>query len=427
MRALNIGQGRTNWWASVVAMLVIAANAAYGTGFRNPPETAAALGRIGGRIALTDDASAVILNPANLVDLDGRNVIASVTIVHAEIEYRGASGSADTKDPWKVLPNFFYAAPLADGQYAWGISLTTPYGQSTEWDQDDFAFTSAYFAELRTIDIRPTFAVRLGDWLQVGAGLDIMWSDIEFKQLFPWAAVTGNPTSLPGNARFEGDGVGIGAGIGVSADFADNQRLSLVYRSKSKLNYDGDFDVSNVPSPTSLPGPLGAIISPSSDFDTDITFPSMVALGYGIAFREDVRLGVDVEWWEFSTFDDLPIDISNNNPLLPSRSIPQNWKDTWLAGLGLEWDATDQWTVRGGYVFAESPVVRRYLGPPLPDADRHILTVGAGYTLGRHQLDAALAFSIYDDITISNSANPAFNGNYDIDSQLISLTYGYTF
>ena len=41
-------------------------------GFRNAPDTAAAIGLAGNNIAWVDDASAVFFNPANLVDLTNR-------------------------------------------------------------------------------------------------------------------------------------------------------------------------------------------------------------------------------------------------------------------------------------------------------------------------------------------------------------------
>ena len=77
-------------------------------GFKNPPEGAAALGRAGGRIAIADDAAAVSHNPANLVDLEGTEVQAAVTIVHAETEYDSPmGGSTETESPWKFLPNLY--------------------------------------------------------------------------------------------------------------------------------------------------------------------------------------------------------------------------------------------------------------------------------------------------------------------------------
>ncbi|HEY5621286.1 MAG TPA: hypothetical protein VIR77_01670, partial [Pontiella sp.] len=56
----------------------------------------------------------------------------------------------------------------------------------------------------------------------------------------------------------------------------------------------------------------------------------------------------------------------------------------------------------------------------LPDADRHALSLGLGYTVGQHTVDLAYTFSIYDD-----RDTPL--GSYEIDSDLIGMTYSMSF
>lgn len=402
--------------ATVVAVLTTATVPALANGFRNPPETAAALARDGGKITAINDASAIAVNPANLSDLETPELLGSLTLVHGETEYSSPAGSATTDDPWKALPNFFAAWPIEAQNIAAGVGLTTPYGQSTVWESDSlFRYTAPHFAELIVADVKPTVAAKVGDRLAVGAGIDLYYSELEFRQYVPWSTVVGAPVP-DGRMTFKGDGTAVGWNIGVRANLTDRQRVGATYRSSAKVDYDGDFRVNNVPGP--------GIAAPSSDFSTEIEFPSVVVIGYGIDLSERLSVGVDAEWVEFSTYDSLPIDIGVNNALLPVSALPQDWNDVWTYGLGAEYRLSDAWVLRAGYKYMESPIPDETLAPTLPDADKHQLSVGAGFRSGAHHIDVAFAYSIFDDRDVTSNGNPAYNGSYELSSEILALSYG---
>ena len=52
----------------ITLTIVLTASTLFADGFRNPPEGARAVGKLGAHRAFADDATAVIHNPANLVD-----------------------------------------------------------------------------------------------------------------------------------------------------------------------------------------------------------------------------------------------------------------------------------------------------------------------------------------------------------------------
>ena len=394
---------------------------ALANGFRNPPEGAAQLGRSAARSTLADDASVVVHNPANMIDLPDQQALAAVTIINAKTEYSGPMGrSGETEDPWKMIPSLFYTTPLKDGAMAAGVGLSSPYGQSTEWKKDGpFAGLAPYFAEMKMVDISPAFAAKITEQVQVGVALDLIWSELSFDQIYPWSAVTGDPRSPAGVAAFEGDALGVGVHLGVTWQMTEAQRVAFTYKSPFSIDYEGDFKVSNVPP--------GAPIRPSSGFETEITFPTVLALGYGIDVNERLSLGAEVEWIEFSQYDQLDINIGPNNVLLPATTVPQNWDDTWTFGVGGDYDLNEDWVLRAGYIFLESPVPDETLSPTLPDADRHLLSIGIGWTGGPHRVDFAYAYSIYDDRDISTNLNPAYNGSYDLTAHLLALSYAFDF
>ena len=415
-----------------LGLLLAAALGVHGEGFRNPPPGTFNLGRAGGRIAQIDDASAVQQNPANLMDLATAEFQFTPTIVYIHVDYTSPGGAkAETIKPWKALPNVFGTLPLCDGKVAVGIGVTAPYGLSNEWDKDHGSFAdpfglryqAPFFTELKTINANPTIAFRLADNLTIGAGFDVFWSELTFKQFYPWVLFPGSGGTEPeGTAKAKGDGFGFGGNIGLTWQIAPRHRLSVTYRSPVKVDYDGNFTINNI-----TPTAAAFGVTSRSDFNTKIKFPTIVAAGYGVQITDKFRLEVDGEWIEFSNFDSLNLGIGNNALLLPSTSIAQNWKNTFTAGIGGDWKFAPAWVARFGYQFYESPVPDQTLSTTIPDANQHVFTVGLGYRHGHHALEGGYGLDFYDERTISNNQNPAFNGKYQVKVHLFSFSYRYDF
>lgn len=397
---------------------------AFSSGFRNPPEGAAALGHAGGKLTLTDDASLLSHNPAGLTGLDRAEVLASLTLVNGDAEFESAVPPFDrakTRNDPAWLPALYAVMPMADGRFAAGIGLSSPYGQSTEWSQDSlFRYAAPYLAELRTLEVSPAFGLQLTDEFSLGLAADLLFSDFTLRQVFPWSQAAGIPLLPDGQARFDAEGAGLSGHAGLQWKFSPRQVLGLVYRAPVDIDYEGDFSVSGLPAGFPLP-------SSSSDFDTTIRFPSVIAAGYGFQATDTLRLGADVEWIEYSRYDRLVLDVGALNTLLPQTTVPQQWEDSWTLGVGADWRVAEDWILRGGYLFIESPIPSSTLAPTLPDADRHVLSLGAGYTWKNHRLDVAYAYSFFDDRDVTSNPQPLFNGSYELCSQLVAFSYGYAF
>ncbi len=418
--------------STIVIGVICLASVALANGFRNPPEGAAAFGHSGGKLILTEDASAVTHNPANVAQSEKAQAQVAATVIHTETDYSSPMGSDSTEDPYKILPNIFAVMPIEETRYAVGVGITTPFGQSTVWDKEGaFRYTAPYSAEMTVINVNPTLAARVTDQLSVGVGADVYWSRLDLKKVFPWSAVTGSPLSPDGSVRMKGDGQGVGGNIGLTYRPAPRHAIALTYRSPVKVDYDGDTSFSGFPAGAQALG-----FSSSSSFESSIEFPAIAAVGYAFKVTDTVRIEADVEWVEFSRYDEVALDAGNNNALLHRPGdpnpmgpvvLPQDWDDTWTFGLGADWDVTPLVTLRAGYIYLQSPVPDETLAPTLPDADRSVITVGAGFHPDRHSVDVAYGFSLVDDREIGTNQNPAFNGNYETSSQIVSLSYGYKF
>jgi long-chain fatty acid transport protein len=399
--------------------------AIYAEGFRNQPPGAFNLGRAGGRIAQIDDSSAVTQNPANLIDLKDAEVQLTPSIVYFAADYESPIGAkTHTVSPWKFLPNVFGAAPIKDNTLAAGLGITVPYGISNEWDPSltsPFRYTAPHFTELKTVNINPTVSVRLCRTVTFGAGLDVMWSELDIRQFYPWFVGfgLGNPD---GEARIRGDGFGYGGNVGLTWQVADRHRVAVTYRSPMTIHYNGHFSIDNIPAAAA-----GFGATSRSPFSSRIQFPTIVAAGYGFQVTDTIRLEADLEWLQFSNFDTLNLNVGNNAFLFPSTNFRQSWKDTFTAGFGGDWRFSPRWTLRAGYQYYQSPVPDNTFSPTIPDANQNVLTVGLAYKHKHHAAEIAYGLDFYDQRNITANQNPAFNGKYDLNVHLFSMAYRYSF
>ena len=387
-------------------------------GFRNATIGALDLGRSGGRIAQVDDSTAVQHNPANLVELTNAQAQFTPNVIYIRAKFQSPAipgQSAQTIKPWKALPNFFVAVPLDNSRFAAGLGVTMPFGLGNEWNTASSAFSqrsgiltyvAPHFSQLITVNVNPTLAFKLTDSLQLGIGFDAMWSDLEFKQFL-------SPAVPNLEADAEGNGWGYGGNLGITWEINKQQSLAFTYRSTMTVDYSGTTKFSDF---------SGA---PNTSFGSQIKFPNMFAVGYGIKLPHKVRLESDFEWLQFSQFKNLGINIGPNLLGVPSQNIPEKWHNTFTAGIGGDWQFASHWVLRAGYQYFESPVPNSTFSPTIPDANQNVLTVGVGWQNRHNSLELAYGLDFYNDRHITNDQNPAYNGKYTFNVHLFSLAYTY--
>jgi len=413
---------RTIRW-TLTGLLVIMAGLVFADGFRNPPEGGAAMGRAGTRLTQGTDATATIHNPANLMDLDKATAMPSFTVGYIEVDYNGPLGTATTEDPLRVLPGVFANWPVSEDVMA-GVAFHIPYGQFTSWPKAGaLQFAAPYYAEMKTINVSPVVATRLSDSVTVGVGVDLMWSQLDIRQRLPWGMMTGIPALGVGEAALKADGYGVGAHAGLTWSIDEAQRFSVVYQSAKSVDYEGDFEIEGLP-PGMVP------LTPRSDAETEIDFPSLLAAAYGVRVRDDVYVELQVEWIEHSRFESLDIDAGNNTALLAEAygtpNLPQDWDDTVSVSVGCDWDVAEHWVLRGGALYLPTPVPEETLMPQLPEGDKYIFTLGAGRRTGSGVFDVCYGFVLAEDVTVDDPRNPV-PGTYETDQHIFSVSYSQTF
>jgi long-chain fatty acid transport protein len=88
----------------------------------------------------------------------------------------------------------------------------------------------------------------------------------------------------------------------------------------------------------------------------------------------------DWTWTGWSSIQDLTINRSDGSVL---STVPLNFKDTWRAGVGLDYRIDESWLVRVGTAFDRAPVQDAFRTPRLPDNDRTWAAAGVQRRMGK--------------------------------------------
>ena len=412
--------------SALLVTLAFPSTSSAAEGLRNLPSSAQAQGMTGGSIALTNDPSVVRLNPASMLDLDRTTTQFTVAGYYGRTDYESSTGRKNSLNSELIpVPSFNTVwRPDADSRWAFGFGVNAPYGLSGKWPrQGTFQFLAPYEEELAFISLNPAVAFQATDSLSIGFGLEVVYSTLTLSQDYPWGLVTGSAATPAGGSDFDADGWGLGAYLGANWEPAEGHRLSLTARIPMSINYSGDFEIDNVPAP------LSGAFSESSEFKTDLEYPGSIALAYRYEVNDRLRIGLQYEWIQNSTHDDIPINVGSNQALFTgAESIVLDWKDSFSAGIGVEWDVNDRLTLRGGYYFSESPISNETFTPAVALSDRNLLSVGATYRFSPDcQLSLSYINSIFDDRNFQNNQQPGFNGNYEINWQAVTTSFTYAF
>lgn len=375
----------------------------------------------GGRLANQTDPAVVRDNPASLAKISGTDVQSNTSYWFGRTSFTSADGSTtDMDDTHAIMPSLFWSKSISDS-IGVGIGVSVPYGLMIDWPENGpFRYSLPHENLLETFAFDTAVGYRLTDRISIGLGGELLYSHLELKQAIPWSVHLGSPRLADGLADFDADGIGFGAYTGVNIEITDKQRLSLVARTPLRVDHDGSFSVSNTPSSSSF--------SDNTDFDSAIQYPGSIGIGYGIDLTNSLTLGFDFEWIQNSTHDFLPLDIGSNQALLGQSGIELDWKDSVSFGTGAEWQINEHWALRTGYLFSESPMPSRTFLPSVPANDRHMISAGVGYRSGNHSIDLAYTVALYPERRVSgNVHSPAFDGNYDFNWHVTTLSYSLKF
>ncbi|MFA5183775.1 MAG: outer membrane protein transport protein, partial [Syntrophales bacterium] len=115
-------------------------------------------------------------------------------------------------------------------------------------------------------------------------------------------------------------------------------------------------------------------------------------------------------------------------------TTPKNWNDAWAFRFGANYKIREGMKVRAGYIYDLTPVPDDGFDPQVPDANRHIFTVGGDVKIMRFTLGIAYNFILTEtrskNSTINFNGVPAAlqaNGEYNSNVHSLGLSCAFDF
>lgn len=428
-----IGRVSTRF-ATLGVVLVFASASAHAAGFGIFEQGTRAMGMGMAYTAQADDPSALFYNAGGLAFFEQREFSLGFTyITSTDSTFEGrdpfpGTGARGEQEKLSETPFHAYWIEPISRDWKFGLGVNTPFGLTTKW-KDPASFPGRYLsteAALRAIDVNPTVGWQVTPNLGIGFGAIARFSDVELHRFIP-ARIPGTSIVLDGGKVDLDSGFepGFGWNVGLLHRYNNSFTWGLSYRSKVKIDYQGDARFTQIP--TGIPA-LDAGLAMVIPFgqkvpvETQIEFPDMASLGLNFALSPNTRLEVDINWTGWSTFDEVPLDFQGY-PLI-SNTLEERWKDVMNYRLGLLWKAPNRSEWRFGYIYDETPQPDEHVSPLLPDANRNGYTIGWGRPFSKTSLDLALMYFPFDERTTTTNAD-GFFGTYNTTAWLFGVTVGF--
>jgi long-chain fatty acid transport protein len=404
-RAIAIGLGS----AALVGICIgVPARCAHASGFQLHESSARLLGTaFAGSAALAEDATTGYYNVAGLTRIEHGSVAGSVTGFLLNLDFQAKDStifgatpvSGDPHaDPTRnaVVPSFHIAYRL-DDRWVVGFGVTAPFGLETKYGPDSVVRYVATKSELVTYNLNPMIAYRITKQFSFGAGFNAQFLEAKLEQKLP-IPVPGAPD---GDLFAKLNNWGWGANVGFLFEPTDDMRFGLNYRSQINYNLGGPVIVRNTP-------------FKSGSVSADLTVPDTVTLSGLVPVIPGLQLLGDLSWTHWNVFHSLEGTFDNG---LPNFVIQEDFRDTWQAALGLNYDIDAMWSVRLGGAFDQSPVTDSTRTVRIPDSSRWLLAFGAGcrpidgLTLDLGYLHTFFAGGSVNE-TLDQFGTPSVRGNY---------------
>ncbi len=432
----------------VVLMLVLGASSARAAGFQ-----VFEVGVIGqgtahaGMTTRADGAETVHFNPAGMALLSGSQLSFGLSrhFVDAEFSGRGEYGpaagplegigfengarGADGGDTTAPAPGLYAVFDIAS-DVRFGLGVNTQFGLGTDYGETWSGRYLAARSALDTVNINPSFAVRLNDELALAAGVNAVYADAKLSQALDLglllAAVGEAPGLLSNDGRgvVEGDDWGYGLNVGLIFEPVAGTRVGVSYRSAQKIDLEGTAAFVPGRYPAASFGPLAAPVTAASEID----LPAWASIGVYREVTSRWAVMLDVTWTDWSVVDELRIRFPDSS-LRADTVLPTNWEDSWRFSAGGALRISPAWTLRFGAAREETPVPDPFnYSPRVPAGNGLSLSVGASVELSsRIGVDFAYTHIDVDALPIDRTvAAHRIVGDYDgsVDVVGAQLRYG---
>lgn len=386
MTIKNSTFGKLTIAAALCSSAIMCAPTASAAGFQLTEQSVAGMGRAhAGAGIVGDDVSAIHYNPAGMTLLHGLQTTVAGTYVSLDIDYKGLNGARENgRDKPASVPAAFLSYQLNDSLWL-GLAITSPYGMRIRYGSDWDAHERGISGSVTTVDINPSIAWKVNDYVSLGGGVSALWTHSKIK--------SGIPEGFgDGQFEYKGSDWMFTYNLGLMVTPTEDLRFGVSYRSSAHVTARGDYYIRG-----------NNYMNGEGDGKGRLQTPETVYISATWKPIQRLRLSGLARWANWKKFENMRFSMDDSSNLqktqfrqmvsivrpqlagmlqtgLSNISIQNDWKATWLFSLGADLDITDQWTIRGGIALETDPIKHQQLRTALiPDTKRLWLTCGLSW------------------------------------------------
>lgn len=420
--------------------------------FQLKENSAKGLGRaFAGSISAPDDASVVATNPAAMRGLDGRQVQADLSVISFSADFEG-SGSylngaggpisgGNGGDAGKVapVPAAYFHLPIGEEEKMhFGLSLTAPYGFSTEYDRDWVGRYGAVKTELEAVDLGVAFSYDVNPYVSFGASVFVEHLSIELGSAVDFGTIlyTGGAAGLgfrPGNAdgfsTIEGSNNEVGYTFGTLLSPSENTHIGISYR--SKVEHEIDDGTANFDVPANAAAVL-AVSRPGWFVDTQgratVTLPASLTFSVTHKINDKWSVMADLTRTAWApAFDSVTVDYGSNQA---DTVLAFDYDDSTFGSIGAEYRMSDTLTLRGGLAYDETPTSYAHRDLRVPDENRKWVSLGLSWMPSeKMEYNVGYTHLFVNGANVSTTSSTAnrVQGEFDVGGDILAASINYKF
>lgn len=370
-----------------------------------------------GAAALASDPSVLMNNPAGIMELPGTQAALNAQVILGDISF-----SRDDNNDFagneggnilKYLPgSSFFISHQLNERASIGFGMYGNFGLAVDYDDD---WAGRYFTQESAIlglSLQPTYAYKINDDLSIGFGPRLMYGYFRTE-----VAINNNLLGLAdredGQLEYKDTDVGLGFNIGTLYRLNERTRIGLAYTSKVDLEFDDKASLDDINNPLLN---LALRRANPDGLEIDVTVPQTAVLSLAYDLDPQWKLLGSLGWQDWSEFGkfgvEVDADLANTD-----TTVDRQYKDTWHASLGAQYQATRQlrWSMGLGYDSSAVDDDDRTADNPMAEAWR--LATGINYAVDEG-LDLHLAYTLVwlGDMDINQTkkrSGDSLSGSYD--------------
>ena len=223
---------------------------------------------------------------------------------------------------------------LALGIGAFGVSgMGVDFRDKQLVNQGSLGYTNALSKMHTTFQfmrITPAVSYKINEMVSIGGALHIAWGSLDVgAEMCQFGDPDGDgipsPTKCWNASGGQAQDFGIGISLGIAFNMGDFIYAGLMYQSPISMTYKNVFDSNG-----------------DGKFeDMKLQQPQEAAFGIGVKPLENLRLGLDIRWIDWSGADGYG---------------DYDWKDQWVFGIGAEYKPVDNLALRIGWNYGKTPI-----------------------------------------------------------------------